>query len=319
MAVVGGVGWLAATAGRRARRPRSAPKERPRGATVTLFGSAAPRVRAVGARRAAELGVRFRSSRAGEIVGIRFYKTRGNSGRHTGTLWSSSGRKLARVRFKKETASGWQSARFAEPVAIKAGTTYIASYHAPRGRFARNARGLPEAQGERAADRRREPLRVRLGCAFPDPDRRPRELLRRRDATPRRRTRRSPRPAPGRRAGGSPPGGAPLPPLGQPSCVSGAVNVTTASAVASNLAERQQRLRDRRRRPSGPQRRVVDFVRRRVPGDHGQRAHHDPVRQRGRRLEHQGACRTTFGLYDARNITVEQSRLGGDGPTQSRR
>ena len=173
--------WLAATCGPASEATAQRPAGTTSGATVTLFGSAAPRVRAVRARRAAELGVRFRSSHAGKVVGIRFYKTRGNRGRHTGTLWSSRGRRLARVRFQKETASGWQRARFARPVAIKAGRTYVASYHAPRGRYARKRNGLPEAQGERAADRRREPLRVRLACALPDPEEGSGELLRRRD------------------------------------------------------------------------------------------------------------------------------------------
>ena len=115
--------WFAATCGPASEATAQRPAGTTSGATVTLFGSTTPRVRAVRARRSAELGVRFRSSRTGKILGIRFYKTRGNRGRHTGTLWSSKGRKLARVRFKKETASGWQRARFTRPVAIKTGRT----------------------------------------------------------------------------------------------------------------------------------------------------------------------------------------------------
>ena len=42
---------------------------------------------------------------------------------------------LARVTFTGETASGWQKAYFATPVAIDADTTYVASYHAPNGRY----------------------------------------------------------------------------------------------------------------------------------------------------------------------------------------
>ena len=41
---------------------------------------------------AVELGVKFRSDVAGFITGIRFYKTAGNTGTHTGTLWSTAGR-----------------------------------------------------------------------------------------------------------------------------------------------------------------------------------------------------------------------------------
>src|SRR6185437_7893060 len=34
-----------------------------------------------------------------------------------------------------EISSGWQTVMFSSPVAITAGTTYIASYHAPNGHY----------------------------------------------------------------------------------------------------------------------------------------------------------------------------------------
>jgi len=72
----------------------------------------------------------------GSITGIRFYKGSGNTGTHVGNLWSASGTKLASVTFGSETASGWQQANFATPVAITAGTVYVASYLAPAGHYA---------------------------------------------------------------------------------------------------------------------------------------------------------------------------------------
>ncbi len=86
--------------------------------------------------RAVELGVKFRSDAPGEVVGIRFFKTAGNSGPHTGTLWSASGQRLANVIFGAETASGWQEAAFSTPVDIQPNVTYIASYHTASGRYA---------------------------------------------------------------------------------------------------------------------------------------------------------------------------------------
>ncbi len=83
-----------------------------------------------------ELGVKFQSSTAGFITGVRFYKTAGNTGTHTGTLWSDNGDNLASVVFSGESASGWQEATFSAPVAIDKDTTYIASYHTPNGRYA---------------------------------------------------------------------------------------------------------------------------------------------------------------------------------------
>ncbi|MGN6331338.1 MAG: DUF4082 domain-containing protein [Motilibacteraceae bacterium] len=83
-----------------------------------------------------ELGVRFRSDVAGRVTGIRFYKGAGNTGTHTGSLWSSSGTRLATGTFTAETSSGWQTLVFATPVTITANTTYVASYHAPSGHYA---------------------------------------------------------------------------------------------------------------------------------------------------------------------------------------
>ena len=83
-----------------------------------------------------ELGVKFKSDVSGFISGIRFYKSSGNTGTHTGTLWSGAGLQLATATFSGETASGWQQVNFATPVAITANTVYVASYHAPDGHYA---------------------------------------------------------------------------------------------------------------------------------------------------------------------------------------
>ncbi len=82
-----------------------------------------------------ELGVRFRSTTNGTITGIRFYKPAGNTGVHTGELWTSSGTLLASAVFTNETATGWQQVDFPSPVSISANTTYVASYHAPNGNY----------------------------------------------------------------------------------------------------------------------------------------------------------------------------------------
>ena len=78
---------------------------------------------------AVELGVKFQTNTNGYIRGIRFYKGSANVGSHTGTLWSGTGTQLATATFASETASGWQQVLFSAPVAVTAGTTYIASYH----------------------------------------------------------------------------------------------------------------------------------------------------------------------------------------------
>jgi hypothetical protein len=84
---------------------------------------------------AIELGVKFRASTGGQITGLRFYKGPQNTGTHVGKLWTASGTNLATATFTNETASGWQQVSFPTPVDITAGATYVASYHAPNGRY----------------------------------------------------------------------------------------------------------------------------------------------------------------------------------------
>jgi len=84
---------------------------------------------------AVELGMKFRSSVAGTVNGIRFYKSSQDTGTHTGALWSSTGVKLGTLTFTNETASGWQMATFSSPITITAGQTYTASYHTNVGRY----------------------------------------------------------------------------------------------------------------------------------------------------------------------------------------
>jgi hypothetical protein len=105
-------------------------------ATASLWpNSTTPTYADSGDRQAVEVGVRFMANTNGFITGIRFYKGAANTGTHTGSLWSSSGQLLATGTFTNETASGWQTMTFATPVAVTAGTTYVASYFAPNGRF----------------------------------------------------------------------------------------------------------------------------------------------------------------------------------------
>jgi hypothetical protein len=89
-----------------------------------------------------ELGMKFSSSVNGTIDEIRFYKAPQNTGVHTGSLWTSSGELLARATFSNETATGWQTAKLPTPVPITAGSTYVASYFAPLGRYSTDIHGF---------------------------------------------------------------------------------------------------------------------------------------------------------------------------------
>ena len=94
---------------------------------------------------AVNLGVKFTTSSNGYITGIRFYKGPTNTGTHVGSLWTSTGTLLGQVTFSGESAAGWQQATFAAPVPVTAGTTYVASYFAPNGEYATQAKALSNA------------------------------------------------------------------------------------------------------------------------------------------------------------------------------
>ena len=127
LAVTGVVAWSATTA-------HAATPD-------TIWGTSAPAQAKVDSDTGSvELGTKFTAVVAGRATGVRFYKTQENRGTHTGSLWSSTGTLLGKVTFSSESASGWQTAAFATPVTLTAGTSYVVSYHAPYGRYLSTAR-----------------------------------------------------------------------------------------------------------------------------------------------------------------------------------
>ena len=106
------------------------------GALTIFSASSAPTTYATTDGSAVELGLKFRSDVAGTVTGVRFYKGTRTTGTHTGTLWSSTGTRLATATFTGETASGWQQVTFSTPVSITANTVYVVSYHSDIGNYA---------------------------------------------------------------------------------------------------------------------------------------------------------------------------------------
>ena len=89
-----------------------------------------------------ELGVKFKSATSGYIKGIRFFSPGSPSGVYTGHLWTASGALLDSAVFTNVTANGWQEVLFTKATAIKADTTYVASYHTNKGIYAATGGGL---------------------------------------------------------------------------------------------------------------------------------------------------------------------------------
>jgi len=92
-----------------------------------------------------ELGLKFKSSVAGLVKGVRFFSPNNPSGIYTGNLWTSKGILLSRATFTNVNASEWQEVFFASPVQIEADTVYIVSYHTAGGRYSATAGSLATA------------------------------------------------------------------------------------------------------------------------------------------------------------------------------
>jgi hypothetical protein len=89
-----------------------------------------------------ELGLRFTATVAGQITGVRFYKSSSETGAHTGKIYSAGGALLGSVTFSGETASGWQTARFATPISINANTEYVVTVNTGNKYYVATVSGL---------------------------------------------------------------------------------------------------------------------------------------------------------------------------------
>lgn len=87
-------------------------------------------------RSAVELGIRFTAENSGSITALQYYQSRGARGVTSATLWSGDGDVLAEVDFSATRSPGWRTLTLDEPVDVTAGSTYVASYFAPRGGYA---------------------------------------------------------------------------------------------------------------------------------------------------------------------------------------
>ena len=85
-----------------------------------------------------ELGMTFRSSQAGTVIGVRYYSMPQQvTGTPIGHLWAvGNTTPLATVTFPAfNGTSGWKTAYFPTPVSIPANTNYIISYYCPNGQY----------------------------------------------------------------------------------------------------------------------------------------------------------------------------------------
>lgn len=104
----------------------------------SAFGQREPTLPDAGDPSAVELGLRFSPTVDGVVAGPRFYRAAASTSGYAASLWTLSGERLATVQVPGGSA-GWQTAQFAEPVQVSAGTEYVVSYTAPDGRYPADA------------------------------------------------------------------------------------------------------------------------------------------------------------------------------------
>ena len=77
-----------------------------------------------------EFGVKVRVDQSMQVNALKFYKSAGETGVHTGRIWSSGGTQFASVTFANETDSGWQQQALATPFTLQPGVVYVISVNA---------------------------------------------------------------------------------------------------------------------------------------------------------------------------------------------
>jgi Domain of unknown function (DUF4082) len=119
---------------------RPAPAQQP----LTIFGNGAPQIPVDPDTNAVTLGVKFWSTQAGTINGIRFYRGRSNSNGYTVKLFSASGSLLGSNKVSQDTCAVpcWEAVNFGSPIPISQNTTYVAAYYTSNGRYAGDNGGL---------------------------------------------------------------------------------------------------------------------------------------------------------------------------------
>lgn len=105
--------------------------------TIGILGSKVrPTTPAVRQRASVNLGVKFSSSRAGQVTALQFYRSPKQTKSYVASLWDNDGTLLGRTRFRASDRAGWQTAELKAPVPLLPGRVYIASYLASHGQQA---------------------------------------------------------------------------------------------------------------------------------------------------------------------------------------
>jgi hypothetical protein len=128
----------------------------------TIFGTNDPAASTYGdSNSTVELGVKFSSSTAGIVHGVRFFRNVAAPANTVVSLWAADGSLITSATGSSTTA-GWQYIPFDSGVAIAADTVYTASYWSPDGLFAITFHGHDNATTN-------APLTALASCTGPTP------------------------------------------------------------------------------------------------------------------------------------------------------
>lgn len=112
--------------------------------SYSIFGDTVPNTAFDPDGSAVTLGVKFTSTRAGTITGIRYYRGHQNPHGYTVALYDDYGTQLAFASIAQDTCAlpCWEEVSFPAPVAINANTSYTAAYYTSHGHYADDQGGL---------------------------------------------------------------------------------------------------------------------------------------------------------------------------------
>jgi hypothetical protein len=115
--------------------------------TYDIFGTATPQNPVDPDTNGVTLGVKFTSTTAGKVTGIRWYRGHTNNAGYTAKLFNAGGALLASKKTAGDTCHVpcWEQANFTTPVAITANTVYIAAVYTSNGRYPGDNYGLTTA------------------------------------------------------------------------------------------------------------------------------------------------------------------------------
>jgi hypothetical protein len=113
--------------------------------SLSIFGNAVPNNPVEADYAPVTLGVKFTSTQAGQITGVRFYRARSSPTGYTVKLFTGDGAaRLARAIVAQDTCEVpcWEEVNFLAPVSINANTRYVATYYTPNGSYADDQNGF---------------------------------------------------------------------------------------------------------------------------------------------------------------------------------